>query len=1183
MYLSKIELFGFKSFAHRVRIHFDKGLTAIVGPNGCGKTNVVDAIRWVLGEQKSMLLRSPKMESIIFNGTKRLKPLSFTEVSLTIENTRNVLPTEYTEVTVTRRLYRNGDSDYLLNMVPCRLKDILDLFADTGMGSDAYSVIELKMIEEIISNKSEERLKLFEEAAGITRYKQRRKQTFRQLESASRDLARVDDVLAEVEKKVRSLKLQVRKAERYKEIREELRTLDLTLSALAMDEQLQQLKPLCDSIAIEERQCHELAATIARLDSAHQESELRQLDLERKLAGDQKELNAANQLVHTLEKQLLQEQEKLKSLRQTIERLNHSIADKGRRRLEQEALSKELSERKTPLEAACASALEAFEKLREQEKALNSALDEGRKRLHEERRATSEQQQAINKLNLGRQSLRTRKEHLESSLARLRQRKRELEASLERAEPERLRTALQIEEKQRALDALREEEETLLQRRASISEEVEKKKEELLGRKSEHNHLNNRIALCNSILEKFEGLPEGVAFLEKQRDSKPGLGCLSDLISVDEAHKKALNAAFGESLGYYLCRTLDDAKRAVSSLTQADKGKAHFLVLDMIADGNGIDYARIEGAERAADLVRGPDELSRALLLLLQHRYVVADLDTAERLAEQHPEALFITAGGEKFTRRGILFGGSPKGSESLRLGKKAERDELQRNLDEVAAAIAEAEKALAALRNELGAIDPQKIRRDASALTQQLAALEKALARHEAEERSGADQIDRTGKEMESIKASIQAAEAELESLLPEISELEAKLESGQQQLNAMQEALSAEEERSRKLHSELQAQQGRYRDAQLDLEKHNFRADACQQTIVTLSDEISGMQQQIGRAGKETGTLEEAIARTAEEHEKALIVSAGRQQALNELESSYRDLQARNHDALSSLRDLRRKHDLSQQMLSEFGNRKAKLEQAISHLQTTVMERYGVELDPVPALLPEGFDIEKSKERLAYLQKQKEQFGGVNELALEEYDAEKERLDFLAAQKEDLVSAEKQLRETIEEINRTALEKFRETFAEVRKNFIRIFHDLFDPEDEVDLLIHTAEDDPLEAHIQIVAKPRGKKPLAIEQLSGGEKALTALSLLFAIYLVKPSPFCILDEVDAPLDDANVGRFIRLLKKFENNTQFIIVTHNKKSMASCQALYGVTMEEEGVSKLIPVKIENARSEESES
>ncbi|WP_317618673.1 chromosome segregation protein SMC [Chlorobaculum sp. MV4-Y] len=730
-----------------------------------------------------------------------------------------------------------------------------------------------------------------------------------------------------------------------------------------------------------------------------------------------------------------------------------------------------------------------------------------------------------------------------------------------------------------ALAELKKEEERLVALKASITEQGEKKKEELLSLKGEYNHLNNQIILCNSILEKFEGLPEGVAFLEKQRDGKPGLGCLSDLISVREDDKKALNAALGESLGYYLCRNLDEARLAVSNLTKADKGKVHFLILDLIDGGAQIDYPKIEGARRAIELVEVPAELSKAVNLLLQQSYIVADLDTAERLAEHHPEVLFITEKGEKFTRRGVLYGGSAKGGESVRLGKKAERDRLQKQMTAMAATIAEAENALTALRKEFSAIDTERAKRAAASISQEISALEKRLARLEAEERSGADQIAHADRERAALIASIQGVLDELEKTQPETLRLEAEIEAGQQKVNAMQEELSAGESRSRALHAELQAQQGRYRDAQLDLEKHGFRASACQQTIITLSDEIEGMQRQIARAEKEVAELGQSIAQATAEHEKAVLVSARQQEALNELETICRDLQARNHDALSNLRDLRRKHDLSQQMLSEFGNRKAKLEQEIAHLQATVMERYGVELEMMPAHTPEGFDIAASRERLAYLQKQREQFGGVNELALEEYESEKERLDFLTTQKEDLVNAEAQLRETIEEINRTALEKFEETFAEVRKNFIRIFHDLFDPEDEVDLLIHSDED-PLEAHIEIVAKPRGKKPLAIEQLSGGEKALTALSLLFAIYLVKPSPFCILDEVDAPLDDANVGRFVKLLKKFENNTQFIIVTHNKKSMASCQALYGVTMEEEGVSKLIPVKIEKARSEE---
>jgi chromosome segregation protein len=1179
MYLSKIELIGFKSFAHRVRISFDKGLTAIVGPNGCGKTNVVDAIRWVLGEQKSQLLRSPKMENIIFNGTKSLKPLSFTEVSITIQNTRNVLPTEYTEVTVTRRLYRSGDSDYLLNQVPCRLKDILDLFADTGMGSDAYSVIELKMIEEIISNKSEERMKLFEEAAGITRYKQRRKQTFRQLESASRDLSRVDDVLAEVEKKVRSLKQQVKKAERLKEIREELKTLDLTLSGISMGELHGRLRPLLDSITAEERQSHELAARIATLDSAHQVSELRQLDLEGKLAEAQKAVNEANGRAHTMEKQLLQFREKRNSLTASIERIGVMIDDKRRRLDDERKLAGELTGSRAPLDSQCTELLERYEQLREEMERHGAGLDERRRELQQLRQKSAELQRSLNGLNLARQAMLNRQEHAAGSLSGLEQRKRELEELLERADPERQEAVSQLAGKRQRHQELQARLKELSIRKTALFDSAEKLRERQFSTRGEHDRLQNQVLLCNSILDNFEGLPEGVAYLEKLRDGKPGLGCLSDLLSVAPEHKKAVNAALGESLGYYLCRSLDEAKGALSALVRSDKGKVHFLVLDLVGGNPPASFPPIEGAARAIDVVECPAEASKALALLLQHTHIVPDLASAEELAARHPEARFVTSAGEKFSAAGLLFGGSAKGGDSLRLGRKAERDRLQKQAKEAAAAIAATESELAGIRKEIDGIRIDEVRREIAATEQEIGTIERKLARLEAEKQSRAEQVRRTVGEAASLSSSISGAQEELARIGPEHERLQSEEEELQHRIASMQESVAAEESKARTMNIEVQSRQGRYRDAQLEREKLGFRIGACRQAVDGLEKELVSLEREKGGAGAEVAGLAVSIGDAESAHEQALVESGRLQQSLNGLESSCRDLQVANHDALSVLRDLRRKHEVSMQMLVELGNQRTRNEQEIEHLRATVMERYGVELEPMPALAPEGFDVEKSKERLDYLQKQREQFGAINELAMEEYGAEQERFDFLATQKADLVSAEQQLRETIEEINRTALEKFRATFTEVRRNFIRIFHDLFDPEDEVDLLIHTGED-PLEAHIEIVAKPRGKKPLAIEQLSGGEKALTALSLLFAIYLVKPSPFCILDEVDAPLDDANVGRFVKLLKKFENNTQFIIVTHNKKSMASCQALYGVTMEEEGVSKLIPVKIEQARSEE---
>jgi len=577
MYLSKIELFGFKSFANRVRISFDKGLTAIVGPNGCGKTNVVDAIRWVLGEQKSSLLRSAKMENIIFNGSRNLKPLSFTEVSLTIENTRNILPTQYTEVTVTRRIYRNGESDFLLNQVPCRLKDILDLFTDTGMGSDAYSVIELKMIEEIISNKSEERMKLFEEAAGITRYKQRRKQTFRQLESASRDLARVDDLLSEVEKKVRSLKLQVRKAEKLRELKTHRRELDLQLSWHTMESLQEKIEPLNRSIEQEELQNHELAARIATEDSAILEAERQQLEEDQALANLQKEVNRGNEEIHALEMQLLQLEEQQKNLTGRIERTETLATEKQDKILNQETLEKELETKLPEIENLSSKRQEEFQTLAAEHDQLNTTLGEQRSRLTLERTKSAERQQAVNRLAIERQALEAEQQHRENEQEKIRTKRQAAKARLETIASWKEESTRELRQKQEQLTHQREKETLLHKEREKLAAELEQLKERLLSLRSSHNQLHNQILFANSILENFEGMPEGIGFLEKHKDGRPGIGCLSDHLSLDDSARKAVNAALGESMNYYVCRTLEEAHRGIAALRSSAKGKVSFL------------------------------------------------------------------------------------------------------------------------------------------------------------------------------------------------------------------------------------------------------------------------------------------------------------------------------------------------------------------------------------------------------------------------------------------------------------------------------------------------------------------------------------------------------------------------------------------------------------------------------
>ena len=1177
MYLSKIELLGFKSFAHRVRIKFDKGLTAIVGPNGCGKTNVVDAMRWVLGEQKSSLLRSAKMENIIFNGSRNLKPLNLAEVSLTIENTRNVLPIEYTEVTVTRRLYRNGDSEFMLNMVPCRLRDILDLFTDTGMGSDAYSVIELKMIEEIISNKSEERLKLFEEAAGITRYKQRRKQSFKLLESTSRDLSRVDDVVAEVEKKVRSLKLQVRKAEKLRELKKRIRDLDLALSWLKMEELREQLEPMQLRIREEERLNHACATTIATEESASEERELLMLKEENALTESQKRLNESNQRIHALEKALLQYEEHQKSLLSDMTRFRAIISNKEQKSAEEEVRERELLGQKAPGEAACEELHAAFHSLVAEHDQLNTTLGQQREELARKRKLCAEEQSEANHMALTKHSLESKREYLRSTIERLeakeaatREKMRESRSAEEELQQESRRKKEEIAE-------AKKQEEMTRERLEGMQSRIAEMQEALLLQRSEREKVHNQILLANSVLDNFEGMPEGIGFLEKQKSGRPGMGCLSDLLSLESSCQKAVNAALGDSMSYYVCQSLQEAKEGIANLRSSNKGKVHFLVLDLVSKNNGVDYPEIAGAQKTAELINYPPELHHALLLMLGKSYVVPDLNRAESLALRYPDCSFVTSEGEKFAGRGLLLGGSSKNSEGLRLGRKALRERLQKELLALEKTIANEEEALVQLRRELGLIRVDEERREVERLTGELGAIEKRAARLDAEESASKREREQAGAERASLVTQKATCETELQKLLPAIGRKASAAARFSEKIRLLQENLTALESRHHLFGREMQARQSRYKDALRDLEKLNFSITAVAGSRNTLLEEIKRFQAESAAAEKKRLLGRKASEGMKNELEELLLEAAGEQKKVGDLGLAYRERQAQHHESQAMLRELRRKHDQRQQLLATLTHESMQLEQSLDHLFTEAQVKYNCDLALMaePAL-DDAYDRNEAKERLELLTKQRAQFGAVNELALDEYETEKERLDFLVSQREDLLKAERELRATIEEINKVALQKFEATFCEVRKNFIALFRELFELEDEADLLIHSDED-PLDAHIEIVAKPRGKKPLSIEQLSGGEKALTALSLLFAIYLVKPSPFCILDEVDAPLDDANVTRFIKLLKKFENNTQFIIVTHNKKTMASCQALYGVTMEEEGVSRLIPVRLEKIR------
>lgn len=1173
MYLSKLELFGFKSFAQRVHVKFDSGLTAIVGPNGCGKTNIVDAIRWVLGEQKTSVLRSDKMENVIFNGTRTRKPLGMSEVSITIENTKNILPTEYSEVTLTRRLYRNGDSEYLLNKVPCRLKDITDLFADTGMGSDAYSVIELKMIEQILSDNAEERRRLFEEAAGITKYKQRRKQTFKKLETTAQDLSRVNDIVLEVEKKVASLERQAKKAEQAKALRQELRALEIEFAERTLADLRKQIAPIQEKLAQSENEKIELTAKIDALDAETETKRVALIEIEKRLANLQRQLNEKLELVAATEKQVLANEERRKALAETIERAQAESQRLEQRQTELAAMRQSLAEERAQAEQTLQAHRQAFADESAQLAAREATLKEERLSLETKRRDSAKLADELSALRLRAESLKTRLENFATQIARSQERKTLLARQIEERKQAVEQGESELAELQRALETAQTELANATARRDSLSETLAKAKETLLNLRAEERSKHNRIEFLKSLLARYEGLPEGAKFLDAEPSKRFGLGVLSDLIATDEQYQLAIDVALGDALAYYLSRNEADAHAAIAALKSADKGKLTFIVLDNIAPSPSSETLNVDGLLRAVDVVRCADDVRPAVERLLSNVYLVSSLEEAQTLAARYPTLTFATLSGELRSQE-KLRGGSSKGAESLRIGKREELERLEAERAAILSQIQDTERAVARATESLNQIALPALEQAVRDLERRISATEKRIAQQAFERASFEKETLSIDERIAFDQAESQKFQQELASVAPNVSALEASLLELNRQIErerdvvvASENALRSVAERVRQKELELKASE--FEAEKLDAKAQSLELDArnAARQLERLKEEIERAQEERFRLGSELETMNANLQRLYAE-------KSDLRAALSTVEGDCSILKSDLAQSEQRLRDLTRQREVVSQMILEFQQAIAQAQLKEEHLRAVIQAEYGAELDAKAFDDGAPFNAQEAEEKIASLKTKLRNLGAVNELALEEFEEEKKRLEFLTSQRQDLIDAEKQLRDTIDEINETAQAQFQKTFEQIRQNFIAIFRELFNEGDEADLILQEAEDK-LEANIDIVAKPKGKRPQSISLLSGGEKTLTATALLFAIYLVKPSPFCILDEVDAPLDDANIDRFVRLIKKFSRDTQFIIVTHNKRTMEACKTLYGVTMEEEGVSKLVAVKLDD--------
>jgi len=1178
MYLSKIEIFGFKSFAQKTELKFDSGLTAIVGPNGCGKTNVVDAIRWTLGEQRPTTLRSDKMEDVIFNGTKSRKPLSMAEVSLTIENSKGILPTEFSEVTITRRVYRSGEGEYLLNRTPCRLKDIRDLFMDTGMGSDAYSVIELKMVETILSDRAEERRRLFEEAAGVTKYKHRRKETYRRLESVQHDLVRVNDIIREVQKAVNSLERQAQKAERYNEYAHQLQVREKDLLEREYASLMAKIRPLQEQLSYAVDEKNRIDVGLKREETLLEVLRTELSELETRSHEIQNMLARQQDGIHQLDQRIATATERKRSLLSNVERYEKEKIHITEQRERIDESQGELGKRLESLAAALAESeeqyrvrkarLDEFElQLNAKKGELKNSQDRAIALLHEisELKGREGQTKAKSDNLAGRidymieenSILRTDVEKSAELVVRLTSEDKELrrrfaEADVKAHQAEDRKTTLQQE-----LDTLRVRELEL----RGLQERKEARRDFLRG-----------------LVESYDGLSEGARYLISSAEWESVIHTtVGEAFSIDPRHRVAIESSLGESAGYIVVNTAEDAYAAIEFLKKHDKGKATFVCLNRVPQVSNhrppLPFDGIVGW--ANDLVATDNQYAGLFRFLLAGTVIVNDVPSAIEIVKEDKGIRCVTLEGEIVTGKGVLRGGSVRQDEGGHISRRSQLEELAEELKQIRHLREEVQQRIDKKASELSGIDTKRFQENARAIEQETIAVEVKIAQLEFEKKRAEESIARNHAEIERLRAEIDILQTELGQFVPALHALEAEKLDADRQTGAISAELGTMEALSDE-HSRL-TNEANLAVLSLKSEERSVRqtVDHNATLLRSLLETFEQRILDIAAAREEVGFLESDIHETESVRQTAREEIKLTRDQKKGIDHDHDTKRGEVHQIELRLKDERLRHEGSLKATHDLEFKIQELSMKAENLYTRAKEEFEMELEVKDFEDNATFDFTAAREEVRSLKEKLRALGAINFAAFDEYKSEKERLDFVIAQRTDLQESEKTLIETIEEINTTAQKKFLETFELIRENFVTIFKGLFDEGDECNLKLEE-EVDPLEARIEITAKPRGKRPTSIDLLSGGEKTLTAIALLFAIYLVKPSPFCILDEVDAPLDDNNIDRFTRILDRFSDNTQFIVVTHNKRTMESANALYGVTMEEEGVSKLVSVKFDQS-------
>ncbi|MDD3369553.1 MAG: chromosome segregation protein SMC [Lachnospiraceae bacterium] len=1179
MYLKSIEVHGFKSFANRIKFEFHNGITGIVGPNGSGKSNVADAVRWVLGEQRIKQLRGASMQDVIFSGTEMRKPLGYAFVAITLDNADHSLAIDYDEVTVARRLYRSGESEYLINNTPCRLKDINELFYDTGIGKEGYSIIGQGQIDKILSGKPEERRELFDEAAGIVKFKRRKEASVKKLDNERQNLVRVNDILSELERQVGPLEKQSEKAKIYLKKKDELKTLDVNMFLLDNARVTDQLKTVDEKYNIAS---HDLQETTEKYEGIKVEFDRIQEEiknLEETIENERATLTDTSVMRSKLENEINVLKEQIHSaesneahMRNRMESLQKEMDEKGGNRDAVQEQKNAIDHEMAAVQVVHDEAKAALDAVQAAIENLNNQIESGKNTLIEELNNRSTIKVKMGRFDSMMEQIQIRKSELNSRLLRVKSDEAEQEETIKALEEA-------FEAVNKEIRSLTGDQNDMEARLADIKTELTEKDQKLRENQEHFHQEKSKLDAIRNITERYDGYGGSVrAVMEQKENNKGIIGVVADIIKVDKKYEIAIETALGGNIQNIVTDDEETAKKMITHLKQVKGGRATFLPLTSIKNPQAFKTPEVlkeKGVIGMADeLVTTDKKYSDVAKAMLGRIVVVDQVDNAVKIARKYDYGIrMVTIEGELLVPGGAISGGAFKNNSNL-LGRRREMDELDAK---VKALKAEIDRLLQEIedtkaeRNKLRTdLEHKKMELQNKFIEQNTARMNVVQAKEKQEETAtGFETLQEEQKQLEEQIADI---ERDKEATIKELESSE-ELE---RNINVQVAEFQKQLEEKRQIETDNLA---KVSEQDIEVEKMLQRQEFEQTNLDRILGEILRLDQdfqevkngleennkQIEEKKTSITQIEQTILAshtTQDDTENKLKADMEQKEALSTKQRNFFDEREQMQTRMA---------DLDKEVY-RLNAQKERLEESIESQINYMWDEYEITLSDAASLKNEDLnDLPSMKREISALKDEIRKLGDVNVNAIEDYKNLMERYTFLKTQHDDLVEAEKTLVNIIDELDGAMRKQFKEKFAEINHEFDKVFKELFGGGKGTLELLDDA--DVLEAGIRIIAQPPGKKLQNMMQLSGGEKALTAISLLFAIQNLKPSPFCLLDEIEAALDDNNVTRFAKYLHKLTKNTQFIVITHRRGTMEKCDRLYGITMQEKGVSTLVSVNL----------